>query len=77
MNRSDQKHYLWFAGALGFAMLATAFAWYMSLPPSPQPDYASDTDFSAYRAINYTEAMASKAHPAGSAANFKIGRAHV
>lgn len=60
---------LWAVFCLGFALFASLFAWWMSLPPSPLPPNAPETEFSAARALKHTEVISQVPHPAGSVAN--------
>lgn len=57
--------------ALVFAgiLLASVFAWWMSLPPYALPADAPATEFSAHRAFEHVKAMAKEPHPVGTPAN--------
>lgn len=56
----------------GAALVAVAFAWWMSLAPRPLPGIGPADAFSAYRAIEHVRQMAVEPHPGGSHANEKV-----
>ena len=56
---------------LGLALLAGLAVWLVR-PPRPVPATAPATEFSAYRAQRDVTAVASQAHPLGSAANAEV-----
>jgi len=53
-------------------VFSALLAAYMSLPPSPLPADAPDTEFSAERAFKHYDVIARVTHPAGTRANEKI-----